>query len=92
LYAQLERVDALDGVLEASLFVGYARADEPRAAAGAIVTGTDAAVVRREAARLAQQYWDARTVFRYGVPTGSLADCFDRADASPTRPVIVADS
>jgi microcystin degradation protein MlrC len=92
LYAMLPAIDALPGVWDASLMVGYVWADEPRATAAAILTGTDRAVLEREAKRLAAAYWDAREAFVFGTEVGSIADCVDKALASPTGPVVLADS
>ncbi|MBB4479571.1 M81 family metallopeptidase [Rhizobium etli] len=92
LYALLPEIDAIDGVWDASLMVGYVWADEPRATAAAIMTGTDRAVLEREAKRLAQAYWDAREDFVFGCETGSVEECVARAIASPTAPVVLAES
>ncbi|MDF0697491.1 M81 family metallopeptidase [Rhizobium sp. MC63] len=92
LYAILPEIDAIDGVWDASLMVGYVWADEPRATAAAIMTGTDRAVLEREAKRLAQAYWDAREDFIFGCETGSVEECVARAIASPTAPVVLAES
>ncbi|MBB2696134.1 UNVERIFIED_ORG: microcystin degradation protein MlrC [Rhizobium esperanzae] len=92
LYALLPEIDAIDGVWDASLMVGYVWADEPRATAAAIMTGTDRAVLEREAKRLAQAYWDAREDFVFGCETGSVEECIARAIASPTAPVVLAES
>lgn len=92
LYALLPVIDAVPGVWDASLMVGYVWADEPRACAAAVFTGTDAQVLAREAAALAQAYWQVRSDFQFGVPTGSLAWCVEQALASTTSPVILADS
>ena len=92
LYALLPEIDAIDGVWDASLMVGYVWADEPRATAAAIVTGTDRTVLEREAKRLAQAYWDAREDFVFGCETGSVEECVARAIASPTAPVVLAES
>ncbi|MGO7034985.1 M81 family peptidase [Rhizobium ruizarguesonis] len=92
LYDLLPGIDALDGVWDASLMVGYVWADEPRATAAAIMTGTDRAVLEREAKRLARAYWDAREDFVFGCETGSLEECVERAIASPTAPVVLAES
>lgn len=92
LYALLPAIDAIPGVWDASLMVGYVWADEPRATAAAILTGTDRAVLEREAKRLAQAYWDARDRFAFGTEVGSIADCVAKALASPTGPVVLADS
>ncbi|WP_454856832.1 M81 family metallopeptidase [Rhizobium binxianense] len=92
LYAMLPDIDALDGVWDASLMVGYVWADEPRATAAAIMTGTDRAVLEREAKRVAQAYWDARDDFVFGCETGSIEECVARAIASKTAPVVLAES
>ncbi|MBX5000632.1 M81 family metallopeptidase [Rhizobium lentis] len=92
LYAELPNIDAMDGVWDASLMVGYVWADEPRATAAAIMTGTDRVVLEREARRLAMAYWDARADFVFGCETGSIEECVARAMASPTAPVVLAES
>lgn len=92
LYATLALSDQLDGVLDSSLMVGYVWADEPRATAAAIFTGTDVTILKQQAAKLAQAYWDAREAFVFGCPTGSVAACVTEAINSATSPVILADS
>ncbi|QND45786.1 M81 family metallopeptidase (plasmid) [Rhizobium lusitanum] len=92
LYDLLPGIDAIDGVWDASLMVGYVWADEPRATAAAIMTGTDRAVLEREAKRLAQAYWDVRKDFVFGCETGSIEECVAKAIASPTAPVVLAES
>ncbi|WP_416064913.1 M81 family metallopeptidase [Rhizobium sp. ZK1] len=92
LYAELPGIDALDGVWDASLMVGYVWADEPRATAAAIMTGTDRAVLEREAKRIAKAYWDVREEFVFGCETGSIKECVAQAIVSPTGPVVLAES
>ncbi|WFU12566.1 M81 family metallopeptidase (plasmid) [Rhizobium sp. CB3090] len=92
LYDLLPGIDAIEGVWDASLMVGYVWADEPRATAAAIMTGTDRAVLEREAKRLAQAYWDVRKNFVFGCETGSIEECVAKAIASPTAPVVLAES
>ena len=92
LYAELPGIDALDGVWDASLMVGYVWADEPRATAAAIMTGTDRAILEREAKRLAKAYWDVREEFVFGCETGSVEECVAKAITSPTGPVVLAES
>ncbi len=93
LYAQLEEMDKQPGVLDASLLVGYVWADEPRATASVVLTGTDVEVLSHHAVNLARQYWDAREEFNFGsVRTGSIADCLEWARQAVTQPVILADS
>ncbi len=92
LYESLPELDALDGVLGASLLVGYVWADEPRAQASVVLTGTDAAVLRCEAAGLAGRYWDARRAFGFGVRAGSLAQCLGWVAELDAYPVVLSDS
>ena len=92
LYAMLPGIDAIEGVWDASLMVGYVWADEPRATAAAIMTGTDRAVLEAQAKRLAQAYWEARDHFVFGSETGSLEECVARAMESRTHPVVLAES
>jgi microcystin degradation protein MlrC len=92
LYDMMPQIDAMDGVWDASLMVGYVWADEPRATAAAIMTGTDRAMLEREAKRVAKAYWDAREKFVFGCETGSVQECVDKAIASKTAPVVLAES
>ena len=92
LYGLLPAVDAVPGILDASIMVGYVWADEPRATASIIITGTDRAVMEREAAALATAYWQARDAFTFGPVTAPLDDCIALANAATTHPVILADS
>ena len=92
LYARLPPIDAQPGIWDASLMVGYVWADEPRATAAAIMTGTDHAALVREAEALAQAYWDAREQFVFGVEALSLEQGVARAVASASGPVVLAES
>jgi microcystin degradation protein MlrC len=92
LWAQLPAMNAQPGVLDVSLLVGYVWADEPRATASAVFTGTRLETLQKGAAALAQQYWDARTEFAFGVPTGTLTEIITRAQGLATKPVVLSDS
>lgn len=91
-YAQLHEVEEPGGIWDASFQVGYVWADEPRATACAIVTGTDRTAMEKAALHLAQDYWNIRKQFVFGMETGSIEECVDRAIASPTHPVVLAES
>jgi microcystin degradation protein MlrC len=92
LYAGLPEVDAVPGVWDASMFVGYAWADEPRAHATIVVTGTDQAVIERETRKLAQRFWDRRKQFQFGSRAGSIDECIDWGLAAPEKSVFISDS
>lgn len=91
-YASIAASDSIPGVLDASLLVGYVWADEPRASATAIVTGTDEAALIRAASRIAQNYWSVRSQFDFGVRTGSIDECIGWALAAPESCVFISDS
>lgn len=91
-YAQLHEVEEPTGIWDASFQVGYVWADEPRATACAIITGTDKAAMEKAAKKLAQDYWDVREKFVFGMETGSIEECVEKAIASPTAPVVLAES
>ncbi len=92
LYGRLGPINAEPGIMDASLLVGYVWADEPRATASVVMTGTDPKALERQAVLLAQQYWEAREDFQFGVPVGSIAELLDEAHRCTTQPVILADS
>jgi microcystin degradation protein MlrC len=91
LYAALPGLEST-GVWRTDLMIGYVWADEPRATACAVVTGTDLAAVRAAAERIGGDFWAARDQFRFGPVTGPLPDMLDLAANEVTAPVILADS
>lgn len=91
LYAALPGLEG-PGVWRTDLMIGYVWADEPRATACAIVTGTDRAAAEVAALRIATDFWDARDRFGFGPVTGPLDQMLDLAQAAQTHPVILADS
>ncbi|WP_370673757.1 M81 family metallopeptidase [Pleomorphomonas sp. PLEO] len=92
LYAVLPDFDRQPGIWDANLMVGYVWADEPRATACAVVTGTDRDAAQAVAEAIADSYWRARDAFRFGPVTGSLPEMLDLAEQARTSPVILADS
>jgi microcystin degradation protein MlrC len=92
IYAQVPRVEALDGVLDAAVWVGYVWADEPRNRAAVVVTGDDGPVLVENARALARRYWDARADFGLVAPAASMQECIAAALASRARPFFISDS
>ncbi|WP_406441630.1 M81 family metallopeptidase [Streptomyces sp. NBC_01613] len=91
-YAAVEDVEALPGVTDAAIWVGYAWADEPRNRAAVVVTGASPDVVKAGAEHLARGFWTARHDFDFVAPTGTLDDCLDEALASTVRPYFISDT
>lgn len=92
LYASLAQLSRQPGLLDASIFVGYLWADEPRAGASVVVTGLEREACARAARKLAQRYWDLRGAFTFNVPAGSLEDCIGWALAAPEGCIFISDS
>ncbi|MCE7009253.1 M81 family metallopeptidase [Kibdelosporangium philippinense] len=92
LYGQIEQIEAMEGILDASIWVGYAWADEPRCQAAVVVLGDDAELVQRQATKLANDYWRVRGEFAFVAPTGSLDHCIREGLASEKRPFFISDS
>jgi microcystin degradation protein MlrC len=92
LYGRLASIEAMDGILDASIWVGYAWADEPRCQAAVVVTGDDQALVQGTASSLAAEYWRVRDDFAFVAPTGTLAECVAQGLASRARPFFISDS
>ncbi|MFE3837421.1 M81 family metallopeptidase [Pseudogemmobacter sonorensis] len=91
LYAALPGLEGPQ-VWRTDLMIGYVWADEPRATACAMVTGTDLAACTRAALRIGADFWTARDRFRFGPVTGPLEEMLDIAARATTAPVILADS
>jgi microcystin degradation protein MlrC len=91
-YTTIHETEEPQGIWDASFQVGYVWADEPRSTACAIVTGTDKAALEVAAKSLAQNYWDLREQFVFGMDVGSIEECVAKAIASPTAPVVLAES
>ncbi|HEU0164459.1 MAG TPA: M81 family metallopeptidase [Thermomicrobiales bacterium] len=91
-YKRLEESDGIPGLIDASLWVGYVWADQPRANATTVVTGTDVDVIRAEAEKIAKRYWDAREEYRFGVPTGTADWTIDEALKLNQKAVLISDS
>ena len=93
IYAELPGIESLDGVIDASIWIGYAWADEPRCQAYVMVMGDDEQVIAREAERVARMFWEAREEFVFVAPTATLDGALEKALApDAARPYLISDS
>jgi microcystin degradation protein MlrC len=92
IYGSLAEIEKRPGMIDASVWIGYAWADEPRCSAAVVVTGTDPDAVQREARSLADRYWNARADFAFSVPTGDADWCIAAGLAATERPYFISDS
>lgn len=92
LYARIPEITAREGVTDLSFWIGFAWADQPRCKAAIAAFGEDADAVEQAVLELATAVWEARHEFVFVAPTGSYAQCLDRAIASEARPFWISDS
>ena len=92
LYAPLEEESKLPGIWDASLWVGYAWADQTRSMASVVVSGESEQAVRDLACRIAARYWNARHAFAFSPPSGSLEWCFQEAVSLGCKAVFLSDA
>jgi microcystin degradation protein MlrC len=92
IYAAVPKVEAIKGVIDAAVWVGYAWADEPRNRGAVVVTGWDESAVVEGAEKLGRLFWDAHQDFVFVAPHGSFKECLDTALASKSRPYFISDS
>lgn len=97
IYGRIGQVECREGVLDASVWVGYAWADEPRNRAVVVVTGWNADTVSKGAEELASLFWTRRGEFKFVAPTGTFKECLDTAvrvieEDKTKRPSFVSDS
>ena len=91
LYAMVPEVEALPGVVDAGIWMGYVWGDERRNQGVVMVVGDDQKQVGDGAKRLAQRFWDVRHQFALEAPGYSLDECLDLAIASDKKPFFISD-
>ncbi|NGP16987.1 M81 family metallopeptidase [Devosia aurantiaca] len=93
LYGSLPQLDAVPGMMEANILVGFAWNDRPWTKCTAFAVSEDSAELAQEqAVKLARSIWDAHEQFILRMETAEVAEGLERALNSPQRPVYVSDS
>ncbi|MFP4621030.1 MAG: M81 family metallopeptidase [Bacteroidales bacterium] len=95
LYENLPEISQKEGLLDASIFVGYAWADLPRSAMRVDVVAKNKNHVdraRQEAKRMAQRLWDVRKDLDFDVPVASIDKAIEQALEAPEETVYITDS
>ena len=80
-----------DKVIDASVWLSYPWADEPRNSAVVMAYGDDREAVAKAAEQLASYFWNARTEFDFVAPTTYLDDALAQALASDKKPFVISD-
>ncbi|MDR0795194.1 MAG: M81 family metallopeptidase [Tannerella sp.] len=91
LYAMVPEVEAMPGVIDAGIWIGYVWGDERRNQGAVMVYGDDKEQVGKGAKVLAQKFWDVRRQFDLEAPGHSLEKCIDLAIAGKKKPFFISD-
>jgi microcystin degradation protein MlrC len=91
LYAMVPEVEAMPGVIDAGIWIGYVWGDERRNQGAVMVYGDDKGQVEAGAKKLAQRFWDVRHQFDLEAPGYDLEKCLDLAIASSKKPFFISD-
>lgn len=91
LYAMIPEVEAMPGVTDAGIWIGYVWGDDRRNQGVVMVYGDDKAQVEAGAKKLAQKFWDVRRQFSLEAPGYPLEKCLDLAIASDKKPFFISD-
>lgn len=92
LYAMTYPASERPGVIDASIWIGYAWADEPRNHAVVMATGDDKEAVVEAAEEIAAYFWSVRHQFDFVAPTSTLEECLANALKSEKRPYYISDT
>lgn len=91
LYAAINNFEGKEGVIDASIWISYAWADEPRNHGVVVAYGDSKEGVGRAAMELATHFWNARDQFEFVAPTANLDVCIEAALKSKTKPFFISD-
>lgn len=95
LYASLDQISAMDGLMDASIFVGMPWTDVYRAGMSVQVVARDAQYLsgaQEQVAALADAIWEQRGMLQFDVPTGSINEAIETAMEAPEHTVFITDS
>lgn len=91
LYELVPEVEAMPGVIDAGIWIGYVWGDDRRNQGVVMVYGDEKEQVEAGAKKLAQKFWDVRRQFTLEAPAYSLEESLDIAIASSKRPFFISD-
>jgi microcystin degradation protein MlrC len=93
LYAMTYPASEVEGVIDASIWIGYAWADEPRNHAVVMATGDNRENVVKVAEEIAGYFWNVRHQFDFVAPTTTLEECLANAlKKDAKRPYYISDT
>ena len=91
LYGAIPALIDKDNIIDASIWMSYPWADEPRNHGVIVTYGDDKEAVGKAAEKLAEHYWSVREEFDFVAPTTHWNDALAQAIASDKKPFIISD-
>ena len=91
LYGAIPTLIDGDNVIDASIWMSYPWADEPRNHGVIVTYGDDKEAVDKAAEKLAKHYWSVRDKFDFVAPTTHWDEALAKAIASDVKPFIISD-
>lgn len=91
LYGEIPSVIDKDEVIDASIWMSYPWADEPRNHGVIVTYGDDKEAVGEAAEKLAEHYWSVRDEFEFVAPTAKWDEALEKAIESDKKPFIISD-
>lgn len=91
LYAMITPIEAMEGITDAAIWIGFAWADQPRCKGAVVVYGDDAEAVRTQAEVLGNAFWNYAHDFVFVAPVATMNECLKHALSAP-RPFFISDS
>lgn len=91
LYGQIPSLIDGEKVTDASIWMSYPWADEPRNHGVIVTYGDDKEAVGKAAETLAEHFWRVRNEFEFVAPTAYLPECLSQALESTEKPFIISD-
>lgn len=91
LYAMIPGIEAMEGITDAAIWIGFAWADQPRCKGAVVVYGDDPEKVTTQAEVLGQAFWNYAEDFVFVAPVATMEECLEHALTAP-RPFFISDS
>lgn len=91
LYAEIPQLIDKDKVIDASIWMSYPWADEPRNHGVVVTYGDDKEAVGKAAEKLAQHFWKVRKDFEFVAPTTTYEKAIQQAIDSKVKPFMISD-
>lgn len=92
LYLDAQNVTKDPNIIDASIWMGFPWADEPRCHGAVVVIGTEQRSVEQTAEYLANRYWDSRHSFQFVGPTAEVNAAVRMALSATEGPFFVSDT